>query len=214
MAIYPPLNILVHLTLVQQLHAQTIQNGWYFTNRDTYQDSNLAGDMGTLISHFNLFVMPHIKGLQSQEVVHRSLIASALIPADGPIVETILETSQGDQASASLPSYCSAILTLRSGFGGKSNRGRTYVAGISEGFQSASRLDGDTLTRLQNLGNQLLSSFGLAAGINPFVYVIYSRKLGVDGSGTWTKNGIRVVRQTIARSVMGTTRHRKIGIGN
>jgi len=214
MAVFERHSMVLHLTLVQNLHGQIIQNGYYFTNRDLLSDVGLDAQMGLLINHFQLFILPHIKNIQSQQVVYRALVASTLAPKNGPIVEVVIETSQGDQTFESLPSYCAAVLTLRSGFGGKSNRGRSFYAGICEEHHTDSRLDPSILTGLQNIGNQLVSTFNDAAGINPFVYIIWSRKLGDLEEGALPANGVRVVKQTIARSVLGTQRHRKIGIGN
>jgi len=214
LGIQNPQSMLSHLTLVQNLHGQTIQNGYYFTNRDGFNDADTAAQLGLLINHFTLFIMPHLKNMQSQELVYRALVANQIYPVNGLIVESVIETSQGNLADESLPSYCAAILTLRSGFGGSSNRGRSYYAGICETDTQGSRLSPDLLALLQNLGQQLVNTFGYAAGINPFVYVINSRKMGSDESGSPNANGIRIIRQVIARSVLGTQRHRKIGIGN
>jgi len=214
MAEYEPRQVLVHLTLVQSIHAQTIQNGYYFTNRDNMEMNDGANLLSQLISHFTLFIMPYLKQVQSQELVYRSMIASTLIPQNGPIAEQIIETSQGDQTFESLPSYCAACLTLRTGFGGKSNRGRSYYSGISAEHCGQSRVDPDLLTQLQNLGNQLVNTFGHLGGISPFVYSVFSRKLGIDESGDYISGGITPIKQVIARSVLCTQRHRKIGIGN
>lgn len=214
MATYEPLQLLLHLTLVQSLHAQTIQNGYYFSNRDTMNFADGPNLTAQLISHFTLFILPYLKQLQSQQLVYRSMIVSTLIPTNGPIAEQILETSNGDNSDASLPSYCAACVTLRSGFGGKSYRGRSYYSGICETDTGDSRLNADTLTRAQNLGNQLVNTFGYLGGISPFVYVVYSRKRGTNEGGTPSSLGITAIRQAIARSVLCTQRHRKIGIGN
>lgn len=214
MALYALRALSIHLTLVQQLHAQTIQNGYYFTNASEYDSINLANDMTTLVSQFQNLILPHIKVMQSQELVHRSIVATSVVPREGSIVETILETSQGSQVEQSLPSYCAAVLTLRSGLGGKSNRGRSYYAGICESFSSSSRLDGNTLAQLQNVGNQLLAFFGPSSGSSPFRYVIFSRKAQGDGLSNNASLWHRPVTQTVARSILGTQRHRKLGIGN
>ena len=205
---------LFHITLVQQLHAQTIQNGYYMTNRDDLSDASFVSSMTTALDQFKTFVFPHLKGFQSQELVYRSLIMTTLVPRFGPIVEQVLETSQGDQVEPCLPSYCAAVLSLRTGDGGKSNRGRSYYSGIPQDFASASRATPDLVTRLQNLGNQLLSLYSDSPGFNPFTYCLYSRRIGDSEGGSPTALGIVVIRQTIARSVLGTQRHRKIGIGN
>lgn len=214
MAQFEPGNILAHLTLVQTLHSQTIQNGYHFTNRDSMSEASLPDLMAQLISHFTLFILPSIKAFASQEVVYRAMVASVLIPHDGPIFEQVLETSDGSQGYESLPSYCAAVITLRSGFGGKRNRGRSYYAGPVGELCSNSRLDPDYLAVLQNIGNQLVNTFGYLGGISPFTYAVYSRKGGDLESGKPTAIGIVPIRQAVARSILGTCRHRKIGIGN
>lgn len=214
MATYEHGQVLVHLTLVQTLHAQTIQNGYYFSNRDLMNMNDGPNILAQLISHFTLFILPYLKQIQSQELVYRSMIASTLIPHNGPIAEQILETSQGDDTDESLPSYCAACVTLRTGFGGKSNRGRSYYSGIVATDCPDSRLNASLLTRVQNLGNQLVNTFGYLGGISPFMYVVYSRKIGDTEGGSPSWLGITPIRQAIARSILCTQRHRKIGIGN
>lgn len=206
--------LLVHLTLVQTLHSQTIQNGYFFTNRSAMDLTPQSGLVPQLISHFTLFILPYLKQVQSQELVYRSMVASTLLPENGPIAEQILETSQGDQTFESLPSYSAACLTLRTGFGGKSYRGRSYYSGVSAEHTGQSRLDANLLTGFQNLGNQLVNTFGNTGGISPFVYCIFSRKRGTNEGGGRNYLGISPITQVVARSILCTQRHRKIGIGN
>lgn len=214
MATYSPYAMLFHLTLVQTLHGQTIQNGYYFTNRDYMNEDNLPAHLAALINDWKGYVHDFVKQFQSQELVHRSLIATTLIPHNGPIAESVFETSQGVQTFEALPSYCAACLTLRTGRGGKSNRGRSYYAGICADHCSASRLDSGLLAWVQALGDRLLLTFSATSGVSLFDYVIFSRKLGTNEGGSFHAGGIRQVKQTLARSVLATCRHRKIGIGN
>lgn len=206
MALYEPEQLSIHLTLVQQLHAQTIQNGYYFSNRAEYESANLANDMVTLVDAFVQLVLPSIKALQSQELVHRSIVATSIVPREGPIAERILETSQGTQVEQSLPSYCAAILTLRTGFGGKSNRGRSFYAGICEGLSASSRLDASSLTQLQSIGNQFISYFGNTQVLSPFRYMIFSRLKQGDGLSNDARAG-----GTVLSSLLGVYLvHRRI----
>lgn len=161
-------------------------------------------------------IFPHIKNLVNTQVQFRTVLGTTIIPHNGPIAEQVIESATGDQPDESLPSYASAILTLRTGFGGKSNRGRIYFGGIGENDTSDSRLNPDTFDALQNIGNQLLAHFGPAGGYPFLRYVIWSRKIGAgEGSGPPDDpSGIRYVTQTIARSVLGTQRHRMVGKGS
>lgn len=214
MALFEPFTMLFHLTLVQQLHGQIIQNGYYFRNNQSWNDTQTAFELNNRITFFRTQVMPSIALIQSQELVHKSLIMAQVYPHNGPIVEQILETSQGVQAFEALPSYCAAILSLRSGFGGKSNRGRSYYAGISSNNVGSSVLDLDTLAGLQDIGNKLLVNFGNSSSAFSLRYSIYSRKLGDNEQGRPHAMGAISVNQCLARRTLGTQRHRKIGIGN
>jgi len=215
MATFEATKMLFHLTLVQTLHGQSIQNGYYFWNNNTASDTLIPSILSSIITKFIAGPLVKIKAFQSQEVVHRTLIATTLWPKNGPIAEQVLETSQGIQTSEALPSYSAAVLSLRSGFGGKSFRGRSYYAGCGIDFASQSRLDTSFLTALQDIGDQLLSSYFNSITANSSRYVICSRKLSLSEDGEFDSNFVATpVTQTIARSVLGTQRHRLIGIGN
>lgn len=211
---HEPGQLLFHLTVVQTLHGQTIQNGYYFTNRLHMDEVNIPANLAALINDWKGYCHDFLKQFQSHHVLHRSLIATTLIPKNGPIAESVFEVSSGNQLFESLPSYCAAVLTLRSGHGGKSNRGRSYYAGICADHITDSRLDPSILAYVQSLGDRLLLTFSAASGVSLFDYVIFSKKMGSDESGDLNYLGIRKVKQTLARSVLGTCRHRKIGIGN
>jgi len=207
-------NLLFHLTFHHTLHSQQCQNGFYFTNRIPLDDDegDLRLYMADLITQFNSQIYPLIKSFQNNQVHYNSLIATCVIPRNGPILETIYETGSGDQPDESLPSYCAAILSLRTGLGGKSNRGRLYIAGVSEGDTSAGQLDVAAFAGLQAIANQLLSLFGPTGGSTFFRYVIWSRKLGAPG-GLLLPTGIRPILQILPRDILGTQRHRLIGVG-
>lgn len=214
MALVEPFQLVFHLTFVQTLHGQTIQNGYYFTNNNQWNDALTAFELNNKITFFRTQVLPSIKAIQSQEVVHKTLIMAQLFPHNGPIVEQILETSGGDQTFESLPSYCAAVLSLRSGFGGKSNRGRSYYAGISVEHGNGSLVELNILAGLQDIGNKLLTNFGNSSSPTALRYCIYSRKLGDQEQGRPTAGGLIPIVQCLARRTLGTQRHRKIGIGN
>lgn len=215
MATFERYGMCFHLTLVQTLHSQSIQNGYFFSNNQTASDTLIPSILNSIITKFIAGPLVKIKAFQSQEVVHRTLIASTVWPKNGPIAETVLETSQGIQTSESLPSYSAAVLSLRTGLGGKSFRGRSYYAGCGIDFASQSRLDTGFLTGLQDIGDQLLSSYFDSITANSSRYMIMSRKLSYNEVGKLTMKPVMFpVTQTIARSVLGTQRHRKIGIGN
>lgn len=169
--------------------------------------------MRNIIDRFILTVVPKIALFQNNQVAYRSVIGTVLEPKNGAQVETIFEVGGGAQPNESLPSYVSAVLTLRSGFSGKSNRGRSYYSGVSEDAHSTGRLTTDNLTALQDVGDQLLTDFGPVGTQSDGRYVIFSRKLGLTEGGLYNNLGNIPVTAVLARSILGTQRHRLIGIG-
>lgn len=207
--------ILWHLTFLYELHNQQCQNGFYFTNRIPIPNDSdsIAGHAAGLITFWNIFVLPPIKHFQNTQVHYSGLICSTQIPKHGPIVEHVYAGGTGDQEDESLPSYCSAILSLRTGFGGKSNRGRLYIGGIPENDTSESILDVDSFAALRDIGDQLLAGFGPSGSSSYYRYVVYSKKLGNPTDNTPTTAGIRPITHILARRTLGTQRHRLLGVG-
>jgi hypothetical protein len=211
-----PMTLLWHVTLAMEHHGQICQNGFYFSNRGGLSvNPNILGPYTQGICQvFDQYVMPSIRLFHNQEVRYKSLVCSTLIPHDGPIGELLYETGEGAQGDESLPSYCSAILTLRSGFGGRSNRGRLYFGGISENFAAGGKLLQDSFTALQDIGDNLLGAFGPTGIEGVLRYVIYSKKLGYSTEAGFQPEGIIPITHTIARRNLGTQRHRMLGKGN
>lgn len=210
-----PGHLLFHLTLITTLHGQQCQNGFYFRNRNNMDtgDATLSAAVNALNGSWITRIYDAWKAILNNQVQFRSVISSSLIPRNGPIAEQIFLTGTGDQPNESLPSFCAAVLSLRSGFTGKSNRGRLYIAGVGEDNSSAGRLDIDTLAGLQNIGDQLINNYGPVGSDPLFEYIIYSRTLGQTESGDYTITGMIPVVACIPRSIIYSQRHRLIGVG-
>lgn len=207
---------LYHTIMRQELHGQIVQNGYWFTPREGVSpglsDFNACAALNSWFFNFHL---PMMRAFANDQLKFQGIITSTISPKNGPIAEQLLETSSGLQPDDSLPSYCAGLISNRTGFGGRSNRGRSYYAGVSEGDSADSKLSPDALSRLQSIGQQLLAHFGLS-GSNPFfIYGVWSWKLGgtLTGSDYDVNHGFRPITQAIARINLATQRHRKIGIG-
>lgn len=208
---------LYFLSLNYTLHGQLCQNGFWF--RET-ASSSPNPDPGVqsidLVNTFLNTTFPVIRDFQNNQVHYKSIVAVTINPKNGPIAELPLEQNEGTQIDESLPSYCAAILSLRTGLGGRSNRGRLYIAGISESDSTDSQLTVDSLSRLQSIGTSLLTSFGGTEFTNNFRYVVWSRiRAGVVADGPAPQVGFAStpITQVIARRVLGTQKHRQIGHG-
>lgn len=210
-----------HLRLVGQLHGQQTQNGFWFreASMHTGEDDD-ATNCAAIITRFNARVMPYFKDFANTEWHYIALVCATMKPRHGPIVEAPFESGSGNQPNDSLPGSVAAVLSLRTGFGGRNNLGRLFIAGVSEGDHQAGELLADSLARLQGIGDQLISSFRATDPENLFHYGVYSHVLGDvapppgQSGRVVTSAGFRPITSTVGRRRLGTQRHRLIGHGS
>jgi hypothetical protein len=206
---------LYHLVLRQELHGQLVQNGYWFTSRPAFDGTSDLGVAENLRNAFQNDVLPVIRLFANNQLKFQGIVCARVSPIDGPIAEVLLETSNGAQPNDSLPSYCSGLLSLRTGLGGRSHRGRSYYAGVGEDDSSNSRLDADSLGRLQAVGNQLLTTYGPTSfSMGSYCVFSYGKRL-IDASATvWnTDIACTPITQCVARPTIASQRHRQIGHG-
>jgi hypothetical protein len=208
---------LFHLTLRQSFHNQLCQNGYWFQYHvegpDTEPDITVASLIGDL---FHTFILPKIQDFANQQVQYNGIVVSTIVPYQGAIFEQVLETSNGVQPNDALPTFNAAVLSLRSGLGGRSHRGRSFYAGVSEDDSANSRLLPDSFARLATIGVGLLATFGPTGSAAPIRYGIFSKLKGATGDPTnpWNPvTGFTGITQCAPRLDIGTCRHRKIGHG-
>lgn len=131
-------------------------------------------------------------------------------------VSTPAGIGAGAGAATALPSFCSAVLSIRTAEGGRSHRGRMYLPGIPESATTVSTFDtGNAFwTGLIAFAGCLASKFilGDPPAANSFQMLVYSRKLG-GSTFPYTNAGFTAVRSITAVQQLGTTRSRKVGRG-
>lgn len=211
---------LYHLTLVAEQDGQIMQNGFYFQGKDSDpNDSNLE-DAEWLAGDFQTWILPLIKAVASDQWHLKGLVVTTLIPRLGPLIEVGILNQGGLQGNGSLPSSSAAVLSLRAGYSGRSNRGRLYFAGIPKGDCLNSRLSDDYLTGLQAIGDGLLTRYGPDGSNTRLIYGLYRRKIGdirhAEVAPTYieqTQVGFVPVAQTVARREIYTQRKRLLGKG-
>ena len=215
----PPQIGLYHLTLIGSLHNQQTQNGFYFKDRNDSPDDDYQLSLTDLMNDFMNNIYDKIKLWANQEWHTVGLIGTTLFPRNGPMIELGPLAEEGAQTDDSLPSYCAGVLAVRTGVGGRRYRGRIYFAGVSENLCSAGRLNGGSLTQLQDIGNALLVRYGAGGSSLRHVYGVYSRVEGDDRQAgpppfiTHSPLAFHTATQITARSIVYTQRKRLIGHG-
>jgi len=140
-------------------------------------------------------------------------------PVLGPeFITTPVGFGAGAGAAAALPSYCAVVVSKRTVLGGRSRRGRLYLAGIPEAATINSQLDpahafwNGVIAFVACCAEKFIAT-GEPIGNDAFRLQVYSRKIGGD-TYPLGQTGFQYVSQLVATTALGTMRSRKVGIGS
>lgn len=145
-------------------------------------------------------------------------------PTLGNEFETGPETSGiGAGNGEALPSYCSALLSIKTSLGGRSGRGRMFLPGIPENMTAGSLISSELALWAALLAFSLccVEKFAQIGAPSPptgttfpniWKMGIYSRKLG-NPKTPYTLAGFHPMVSMTPKRELATTRSRKIGHG-
>jgi len=128
------------------------------------------------------------------------------------------DAGPGGGSAAALPSYASAVISKRTLTGGRSHRGRMYIAGIPEDQTTGSNISDPSAlwTAIAAFVTCVLTNFrhpDPAGGTDLFNLIVYSRKLG-GSTFPLTTAGSTDIDALVPVRALGTTRSRKVGRGS
>ena len=201
------------LRLVGSLEGQQTNNILNFTNVGAASDV-LDSLVTTFIACFQDNLLPVMASGFTFESVHWKRTHPTLGPE---FVEIPTGTVVGGGNAAALPSYCSAVISLRTSLGGPSHRGRMYVPAIPENQTTNSNLD-PALPFYLGLVAFCVCMAGAfihpdpAGGSDLWDVGVYSRLIG-GSAFPYGTSGFTAVSQLQAHRELGTTRSRKVGHG-
>lgn len=187
-------------TLEGLLDQQQCMNVWHFRTKvaSTLEDiedelnNNLLGDLADIVS--NEFQWT------------RAAIQQIYPTLSDPYEEG--KSFNGAMTGASLPVANAAVIAMKTGTGGRKNRGRKYIAGVPATSVDNSRLVSDYQTLAQNTFNTMNARYK-SDGTANIVWGIHSNTLSTGGPGHF----FRDVNSIIVRPVLGTMRSRLPGHG-
>lgn len=145
------------------------------------------------------------------------IVWKRVAPTLGPEITSIpVGAGAGGGAASALPSYASAVLSIRTILGGASRRGRMYMPGIPEAATLGSLLDTGHAFWAGLLGFAVcvIAHFvpGDPPGAPAWSMGVYSRKLG-GSTFPYSNVGFTGMRSMTPVALLGTTRSRKLGRG-
>lgn len=200
-------NSFCEVVIQGRLHNQVTNNVLHFHAEAPSTIEQLIADV---IDCIRTALLPGLSNEWKLEFVK----AKELSPVLGiEVVVQALDTDIGGVASQSLPSTVAACISKRSNFGGKQNRGRMYIAGITESNQQNSRVIDPGLAALVNFCLCMAGKFIANPGTSPFKLVVISRRKLAAFNNNYMQAFV-YVQNLIVQSVLATMRSRRIGHGS
>jgi len=195
-----------------QLEGQNVLNVFHF--------GSLSGDTDVLTNLVAVaiacFIEQLLPGVSDKYTLNR-VVARQVAPTLGPdFVTTPTGGTGGVTGVDSEPSFVSGLVSIRTNRGGRSGRGRVFLAGIPESSTTQSLLNdpGDFWTALQAWVACMLEHFTEhdPVGTNAWAFGVMSRKIG-GSKPPFTSGGFAPVISMNGVRALATTRSRKVGHG-
>lgn len=160
----------------------------------------------------------HLLPVLSSAFTLEKIIWKKVSPALGPEFTSVVASGGAGGGNAqALPSFCSALFSIRTALGGRSHRGRLYIPGIPEAATTNSSFDPNHAFWAGMLAYAvcLVTNFipGDPVGSNSWAMGVYSRKIG-GANFPYGANGFTPINDVVAVSQIATTRSRKVGRGS
>lgn len=201
--------------LIQGLiEEQQCENVLFFRAQDADPDP-LLSLIADLVECFLTGLVPAL----STTYTFERIIARRIYPDIGPDViytPAANQAVQGASAGDAEPSFVSALISLQTVRGGRSGRGRMFIAGIPEGQTVASYINSEAALWAALLAFVvcMLGKFNHKdiPGPADWEWGVFSRKLG-GAKAPFSAAGFAYITNAIPRRLLATTRSRKIGHG-
>lgn len=200
-------NDLYSLSATGALYGSQVVNVWGFR-----QFSSIPGFMGqVLIDEWQASCQTAYTGCFPTDVVLNMLRARAVWPDTHQVAEEAVSSGGGGMLTGDAgPNQVAAIITWRTALAGRAYRGRTYLPGISTGHLIDGQLNSTYLSGLNGFIIAMMGAFGPSGSSTNFQLVVISRWLNKverpNPIGTQVTAGV-------PRSIPGTQRRRRIGVG-
>lgn len=207
-------NDVFQVKVVGKIEAQETNNLFYFSANTSDADVELH-----LILVLATCFINHLVPVMSNKWNIERLVWKRIYPTLSNEMVTVPSGDLiGDVATDSLPSFNSALISTRTDKGGRSYRGRTYLAGAPESATVGSNFDtgGAFWTGVVAFCACLASNFitGDPPAANSYQALIYSRKISGSHFPLPNTTGLTSVVSWTPIQAVATTRSRKVGRGS
>jgi len=152
----------------------------------------------------------------SDQLKVEKLTARELFPVPLDEIEKTPDPELVGNGLPALPSFNAALISLSTGLGGRSNRGRLFMPGVIANDVSSSKLTSGGLAKWQAFVTCMVGKFvGAAENVDqvPFNWGVLSRKNSGVNFAT-AGDAFHRIRTATAKDVVATMHSRKMGVGS
>lgn len=200
--------------LVQgSIENQQCQNVWYFRSQNG--DTDMLVNLLTQVAQCVLALVPILAPSYRLERI-RGKIVSPAVGLEAEWTPEPTDTVQGEAVGGGMPSFVSALISLKTTRPGRSGKGRIYIAGVPEEAAEESILSPSSAfyIALAAFVACMLDKFqpADAAPANSYEWGVMSRKIG-GLKPPFLPAGFAAILEAAPKRELATTRSRKIGRG-
>lgn len=197
---------IIRAVVIGSLHEQLVENVYYLKAKNAgIPDNEIAA---TVRDKIVTQMMPNF----SADYTATSVTVQEIFPTARDPYELAINIAGGQEGDA-LPSFNAVVVALKTGLGGRRNRGRKFYAGLMVNDQDNSRIIQTRLDALQIDVDAINSWFASGNGLSNLTWGIVHRSLN-GAPVPLDANSYVPITSAIVRPVVGTMRSRKIGHGS
>ncbi len=198
----------VQVVISYSLHGQLCNNVLHF-GTDNFED-----EIPALLQDILTCITNSLRPAVSEDLVVNGLTGRELYPVlKDPEELTPAVVTQGTGLPGGV-SFSAYLYQIKTGLGGKSNRGRIYIPGTIENDVNLSRVSDAAMVKLIAFATCLANKFiSRAAGSSPWQIGVLSRKKSTEaGQNIGTAFNVATVLRPVKE--VAVMRSRRIGNGN
>lgn len=148
------------------MDGQSINNVLHVDSPETWTDLRLQELANIMTSWWTVDLLPFL----TSTYVLREIVCDSLAGINAPqFVATAGLPAPGLSGSAPVPNNVALAVSLKTGFRGRSGRGRWFLAGLTEGVVTASRVSGTFRDNIVGAFGELRAAL-ITANMRPVVY--------------------------------------------
>lgn len=205
MPILIPANAIHRVTIKYHYEFQLVENVYWIRSKVNNTDLN------TIALSIRDTIVRRWQGVQKDTIICDSIIVQEVLPA--PLDPWELSVGEaGLQTGDGLPQVNAVVASLKTGFGGRRNRGRKYLSGILSSHEAAGMLTSAALILWQTKASAIIGDCFPQAGSGSIEMGIMHRSLNGAPVPIADENFV-TVNNIIVQSTLGTMRSRLPGHG-